>query len=36
LAALQAGMTNFEASMGGIGGQTANVVDNTPVAGTGK
>ena len=36
LAALQAGMTNFEASMGGIGGQPANFVDNTPVAGTGK
>jgi len=36
LAALQAGMTNFEAAMGGIGGQPANFVDNTPVAGTGK
>jgi len=35
LAALQAGMTNFEATMGGIGGQPANFVDGAPVAGTG-
>lgn len=35
LAALQAGMTNFESSMGGIGGQPANFVDRVPVAGTG-
>ncbi len=35
LAALQAGMTNYECSMGGIGGQPANFVDGTPVAGTG-
>ncbi len=36
LAALQAGMTNFESSMGGIGGQPANFVDGIPVAGTGS
>ena len=36
LAALQAGMTNFESSMGGIGGQPANFVSGVPVAGTGK
>ena len=36
LAALQAGMVNFESTMGGIGGQTANFVDGVPVAGTGK
>lgn len=35
LAALQAGMTNYESSMGGIGGQPANFVDGVPVAGTG-
>ncbi len=35
LAALQAGMTNYEASMGGIGGQPANFVSGVPVAGTG-
>ncbi|MBN1250701.1 MAG: hypothetical protein JXR51_15225 [Bacteroidales bacterium] len=35
LAALQAGMTHFEASMGGIGGQPANFVSGVPVAGTG-
>lgn len=35
LAALQAGMTNYEGSMGGIGGQPANFVDGTPVSGTG-
>jgi hydroxymethylglutaryl-CoA lyase len=36
LAALQAGMTNYEATMGGIGGQPANFVDGVPVAGTGE
>lgn len=36
LAALQAGMTNYEATMGGIGGQPANFVDGVPVAGTGS
>jgi len=36
LAALQAGVTNYEACFGGIGGQPANFVDNTPVSGTGK
>jgi len=35
LAALQAGMTNYEGTMGGIGGQPANFVDGVPVAGTG-
>lgn len=35
LAALQAGMTNYESSMGGIGGQPANFVDGVPVTGTG-
>ena len=35
LAALQAGMTNFESTMGGTGGQPANFVDGTPVSGTG-
>jgi hydroxymethylglutaryl-CoA lyase len=36
LAALQAGMTNFESTMGGIGGQPANFVDGVPVTGTGE
>ena len=36
LAALQAGMTNFESTMGGIGGQPANFVSGVPVAGTGS
>jgi len=36
LAALQAGMTNYESTLGGIGGQPANFVDGVPVAGTGK
>ena len=36
LAALQAGITIFEATLGGIGGQPANFVDDSPVAGTGK
>jgi hydroxymethylglutaryl-CoA lyase len=35
LAALQAGITQFEATMGGLGGQPANFVDGVPVAGTG-
>lgn len=35
LAALQAGMTNFESTMGGLGGQPANFFDGVPVAGTG-
>ncbi|MEZ4907867.1 MAG: hypothetical protein R2771_09585 [Saprospiraceae bacterium] len=36
LAALQAGMSSFESTMGGIGGQPANFIDNIPVAGTGE
>ena len=36
LAALQAGMTHYESTMGGIGGQPANFVDGIPVAGTGS
>ena len=36
LAALQAGMTNFESSLGGLGGQPANFVDGVPVTGTGS
>jgi len=35
LAALQAGMTNYEATLGGIGGQPANFVSGVPVSGTG-
>ncbi len=35
LAALQAGITHFESTMGGIGGQPANFCDGSPVAGTG-
>lgn len=35
LAALQSGITHFEATMGGLGGQPANFVDFVPVAGTG-
>lgn len=35
LAALQAGITHYETTMGGIGGQPANLVDGLPVAGTG-
>jgi hydroxymethylglutaryl-CoA lyase len=35
LAALQAGMTNYESTMGGLGGQPANFVDGVPVPGTG-
>jgi hydroxymethylglutaryl-CoA lyase len=36
LAALQAGITHFESTMGAIGGQPANFVDGVPVAGTGE
>ena len=36
LAALQAGMTHYESSMGGIGGQPANFVSGVPVTGTGN
>jgi len=36
LAALQAGMTNYESTLGGIGGQPANFVDDCPVSGTGS
>lgn len=36
LAALQAGIVNFESSLGGLGGQPANFVDGSPVAGTGE
>ena len=36
LAALQAGVTHFESTLGGIGGQPANFVDGTPVSGTGS
>jgi hydroxymethylglutaryl-CoA lyase len=35
LATLQAGVTHFEATMGGVGGQPANIVDGVPVSGTG-
>ena len=36
LAALQAGITHFEATMGGLGGQPANFLDDCPVKGTGE
>jgi hydroxymethylglutaryl-CoA lyase len=36
LAALQAGITHFESTLGGIGGQPANFLDGVPVAGTGE
>jgi hydroxymethylglutaryl-CoA lyase len=36
LAALHAGITHYESTLGGIGGQPANFVDGVPVAGTGK
>jgi len=36
LAALQAGITNYESTLGGLGGQPANFVDGVPVAGTGS
>ena len=35
LAALQAGVEIFEATLGGLGGQPANFLDRVPVAGTG-
>ena len=35
LAALQAGITRFEATLGGLGGQPANFLDDCPVKGTG-
>jgi len=35
LAALQAGISRFEGTLGGIGGQPANFLDRTPVPGTG-
>lgn len=35
LAALQAGMTNYESCIGGLGGQPANFVSGVPVSGTG-
>ncbi len=35
LAALQAGITHFEATLGGTGGQPANFLDDCPVPGTG-
>jgi hydroxymethylglutaryl-CoA lyase len=36
LAALQAGMTHYESTMGGLGGQPANFFDGAPVTGTGS
>jgi hydroxymethylglutaryl-CoA lyase len=36
LAALQAGIERFEATMGGLGGQPANFLDDCPVKGTGE
>ncbi|PLX17376.1 MAG: pyruvate carboxyltransferase [Salinivirgaceae bacterium] len=36
LAALQAGVVNFEATFGGTGGQPANFIDGVPIIGTGK
>jgi hydroxymethylglutaryl-CoA lyase len=36
LAALNAGITHFESTVGALGGQPANFVDRVPVAGTGK
>ncbi len=36
LAALQAGITNYESTMGGLGGQPANFVSGVPVPGTGE
>lgn len=35
LAALQAGVMNFEATLGGLGGQPANFLDDSPTKGTG-
>lgn len=36
LAALQAGITHFEATLGGLGGQPSNFMDDCPVKGTGE
>lgn len=36
LSALQAGITRYESSLGGLGGQPANFVDGVPVVGTGE
>lgn len=36
LAAMQAGITHFESTLGGIGGQPANFIDGVPVTGTGE
>lgn len=36
LAALQAGISHFESTMGGTGGQPANIIDGVPIYGTGK
>ena len=36
LATLQAGIANFEATLGGLGGQPANFLDDSPVPGTGE
>jgi hydroxymethylglutaryl-CoA lyase len=36
LAALHAGINHFEATMGGLGGQPANFLDDCPVPGTGE
>lgn len=36
LTALHAGITHFESTLGGIGGQPANFVDGIPVTGTGE
>jgi len=36
LASLHAGITNFEATLGGLGGQPANFLGDTPVKGTGE
>jgi len=36
LASLQAGIVNYEATMGGLGGQPANFLDDCPVKGTGE
>ncbi|MGD8845122.1 MAG: pyruvate carboxyltransferase [Desulfobacteraceae bacterium] len=36
LATLQAGITHYEATLGGLGGQPANFLDDCPVKGTGE
>ena len=36
LAALQAGITRYEATFGGLGGQPANFLDDRPIRGTGE